>query len=466
MTLPGGPFDKWLRPSRCSGSMRGALLIVALTAACANETRDAGDRVVEKVHPKIITSEPPPKIEPKRPPLEPEPPPRIVERAPPPEAKEFYDYPEGYDKEYDVDGAQRSNDALDLIMGSTMNPFGKHGAGATELDNPPNTPPPREPQEPLAKAMEAPAPRVVGRISCEPRLAMRKAPSENANAVARLPVGTKVKVVSRGTKGEAQDWIQVDAAGHRGWVRDDATSELSFNAEGASYLECCGIPREAADKASDVRERFLERVDNVSCLSQAVTSYGGTHAGAELVLAKAIALERAGEMVQRSDKMPEPYKGFMVRYGGQLDWDPEGYSVRAGDMWTAEERYRGEPAAENIAWTAAHFAAKPRTCGREIICAVTQVRSTYGEYLARYPNGPHAQEALDAIAQLRPRGESDDRLTVDRNVERVEQCLATLDKLTQIVNASQSSGRTQALGALEGLRRFVLARSGHVQTKR
>jgi hypothetical protein len=171
-------------------------------------------------------------------------------------------------------------------------------------------------------------------------------------------------------------------------------------------------------------------------------------------------------MVQRGDKMPDPYKSFVQRYSGQIDWDPEGYSVRATDMWTAEEKYRGEPAAETLAWTAAAYAAKPRTCGREVVCAITQVRSTYGEFLVRYPNGPHAPEAMDAIAKLRPRGENDDRLTIDRNVERIEQCFATLDKLTLIVNASQSPGRTQALGTLESLRRFVLARSGHVQTTR
>ena len=86
--------------------------------------------------------------------------------------------------------------------------------------------------------------------------------------------------------------------------------------------------------------------------------------------------------------------------------------------------------------------------------------------MARYPNGVHAQEAMDAIAELRPKGENDSQLQLDRNADRVEQCLATIDNLTRIVAGSSSVGRVQALGTLEGLRRFVLARSGHVQTKR
>jgi hypothetical protein len=144
----------------------------------------------------------------------------------------------------------------------------------------------------------------------------------------------------------------------------------------------------------------------------------------------------------------------------------DGYAVRAADMWAAEEKYRGEPAAEALAWTAAAYSAVPKVCGREVACAVARARAYWGEYLARYPNGVHAQEAMDAIAELRPRGENDDRLELDRNAERVEQCLATIDSLTRIVAASSSVGHVQALGTLDGLRRFVLAKSGHLQTKR
>ncbi len=436
-----------------------ASIIVA--SACSNEPADAGDRKRERPAPQIITSAPPPKAEPKVVPVVPDPPPRLPDQQRPVEQREpgLFDLPEGYDTEYDVDDAHRADAAFDTVMGKALDPF---------APDPDDAPAP-DAKKDAAKAVVDNRPRQ--RLSCRPRYPLHKSASEESGAVARLPVGTRLKLVKRGQaglagNGDVSDWLHVEADGKKGWILETATHEVAPGQEGLGYLRCCGVAREAEDEASTTRERFLERVDYVTCLTRALGESGNNRDAAELFLARAIALGRAAEMVERSDKLAEPYKGFMQRYGGQLDWDPDGYAVRAGDMWAAEEKYRGEPAAEALAWTAAAYSAVPKICGREVACAVARARAYWGEYLARYPNGVHAQEAMDAIAELRPRGENDERLELDRNAERVEQCLATLDSLARIVSSSASVGRVQALGTLEGLRRFVLAKSGHVQTKR
>ncbi|MEZ0311191.1 MAG: hypothetical protein ACAI38_05430 [Myxococcota bacterium] len=451
---------RYARPT--IGAAFWASILVA--AGCSTERVDEGERKRERPAPQIITSAPPPKVEPKAVPVVPDQPmpARLPDtsRLAEPKERGLFDYPEGYDAEYDVDDAHRADAAFDTVMGKALDPF------APDPDDPPAA---AEPKKDDAKAAVDNRPRQ--RLSCRPRYALHKSANEDSGAVARLPVGTRLKLVKRGQpglagNGDVSDWLHVEAEGKKGWILESATHEVASGQEGLGYLRCCGVAREAEDEASGTRERFLERVDYVACLTKALAESGSSRDAAELVLARAIALGRAAEMVERSDKLGEPYKGFMQRYGGQLDWDPDGYAVRAGDMWAAEEKYRGEPAAEALAWTAAAYSAVPKICGREIACAVARSRAYWGEYLARYPNGVHAQEAMDAIAELRPRGETDERLELDRNAERVEQCLATIDSLTRIVASSSSVGRVQALGTLEGLRRFVLAKSGHVQTKR
>ena len=449
--------------SRGRSTLRAAFWAsIVAVCACAKEPVDENERKRERPAPQIITSAPPPKAEPKAVPVVPDPPPaRLPDTARHAEPKErgLFDYPEGYDQEYDVDDAHRADAAFDTVMGKALDPF------APDPDDP--APADAKKDEPKPPVDNRPR----QRLSCRPRYPLHKSANEDSGAVARLPVGTKLKLVKRGQaglagNGDVSDWLHVEVEGKKGWILESATHEVAPGQEGLGYLRCCGVAREAEDDASGAKERFLERVDYVTCLSKALSEPGNNRDAAELFLARAIALGRAAELVERSDKLGEPYKGFMQRYGGQLDWDPDGYAVRAGDMWAAEEKYRGEPAAEALAWTAAAFSAVPKICGREIACAVARARAYWGEYLARYPNGAHAQEAMDAIAELRPRGETDDRLELDRNKERVEQCLTTIDSLTRIVASSSSVGRVQALGTLEGLRRFVLAKSGHLQTKR
>ena len=443
-----------------------SILAVSCALACSRGPDPEGERARERPAPQIITSEPPPKAPPKREPVYDAPvAPRPSEVPQLDRDKQFYDYPEGYDRAYDRDSAKRADDAFDTVMNKALDPFAPDPEDAAKNQKLAEA----QAQADAAKAAEAAKPKV--RLSCRPRMVLHKTANEDSGAVGRVAVGTRLKVLKRGEaslagNGDVSDWLHVEADGKRGWIVESASHEVSGGQEALGYLRCCGVAREAEDESTQPRERFFERVDYVTCLSRAVTEQAESRDAAELVYARAIAVGRAAELVERSDKLGEPYKGFMQRYGAQLDWDPDGYAIRASDMWTAEEKYRGEPAAESLAWAAASFSAMPRICGREVACSVQRARAYWGEYLARYPNGVHAQEAMDAIAELRPRGEDDERFVLDRNSERVDQCLATIDSLTRIVDGSQSVGRVQALGALVGLRRFVLARSGHLQTKR
>jgi hypothetical protein len=72
--------------------------------------------------------------------------------------------------------------------------------------------------------------------------------------------------------------------------------------------------------------------------------------------------------------------------------------VRADLLWDLQKKYREFPVAERVAWEAAETPL-PGECETDLGCALFYASATHGNYLKLYPRGPHADAALDAIAE-------------------------------------------------------------------
>lgn len=440
-----------------------------------------------RLHPEIVTSPIPPAEENRPPPPQPaandrarrdaiaeaE---RVAEAVRAERNRPFYDRELPDDTTWELQSKGAADEAFEGIMRSAVEPF-RAPDPSSDVENPSNQPGSRGAQG-WADGQQ----RVL--LTCEPKVALKKGKAPNAQAFARLPIGTTLTQVveeepeegsaeadtppapTKPSKTPPKVMTHVETSdGKRGWVDEAQTREVSGKEPSEAYLTCCNIVRDAENANGAVRERFATRVDYIGCLNRGVTAAGAANPPA-LALARTMAVARAAELVDRAAVTAEPFKGFVSRYGGQLAWTTDGYVLKASELWTLEEKYHGTEAGESFAWQAAHDGAMDRGCNREVACNVGQARARWGEYLARYPSGPHAREALDVIIAMRPRDENDATLPLDRNTQSVEQCLKTLGELAAIVDNTRAVGRVQASGALEALRRFVIARSGYIQGRR
>lgn len=400
---------------------------------------------------------------------------RVAEAVRQERERPFYEPLPGADKEYELESLGQADAAFERVMQGAIEPFRPPGP-SSDIENPTN-----QPSERGAKGWGEQGATTL--LTCQPGVPLKRGKTPNAPNVVRLPIGTVLpKIVDEPSEESAEadeaplkpnsktpprTYAHVDAGnGRTGWVDESMTRELSLRDPAEAYLACCAVVRDSEKETGTARERFATRAEYIACLNRGMQAFSAPQGPAALAYEYTMAIARAASLIERSQSVVEPYKTFLARYGGQLAWSPDGYALTAKELWALEEKYHGTEAGEALAWQAAHDGVMDRTCNREVACNVQQARARWGEYLARYPSGPHAREAIDVIIAMRPRDENDTTLPLDRNAQSVEQCLRTLGELSSIVDNTRAVGRVQASGALEALRRFVLARSGHIEGRR
>lgn len=400
---------------------------------------------------------------------------RVAEAVRQEQSRPFYDRGPEVDREYDYASPAAAEEAFKNVMGSALEPFKAPGP-SSDIEHPTN-----QPSDRGARAWNNGPQRAL--IACQPKAVLKKGQAPSAGVVARLPIGTMLSVVvdeepldenaeadipvapAKPSKTPPKVWAHVDAGeNRRGWVDEAMTREVNMRDASEAYLTCCGAIRDGENESASAKERFVVRADYVACLQRGLK--GAAEAPPSLALEHTMAVARTAELVDKAQTGVAPYKSFVNLYGGQLAWTPEGYVLKSSELWSLEEKFHGTPSGEGFAWRAAHEGAMDRTCNREVICNVLQARARYGEYLRRYPNGPHAREAIDVIIALRPRDENDPSVPIDRNAQSVDQGLRAISDMFAIVDSTRAVGRVQASGALEALRRFVIARSGRVEGRR
>ncbi|MBK7391730.1 MAG: hypothetical protein IPI64_00335 [Chloracidobacterium sp.] len=98
----------------------------------------------------------------------------------------------------------------------------------------------------------------------------------------------------------------------------------------------------------------------------------------------------------RQDK--EPHRSFLKRNDKDIVYsDPAGeWYVRSSRFWGLAAKYRKLPIADKIAWTAAENQL-PGECEGYVICYLSVLRMTYGEYLTRFPRGAYRKRAIQEM---------------------------------------------------------------------
>jgi hypothetical protein len=118
----------------------------------------------------------------------------------------------------------------------------------------------------------------------------------------------------------------------------------------------------------------------------------------EFGLFQLLALRQSLRWIDGYEPRDPAHRAWVTRHEDRLVYsEPAGqWLVQAELYWQLEERYRGHRVAEQAAWEGAN-AGVPGECEGYIPCVFAVLLMTAGHYLELYPEGSHADEALEQI---------------------------------------------------------------------
>jgi Bacterial SH3 domain len=285
------------------------------------------------------------------------------------------------------------------------------------------------------------------RITAASGVRMRTTPGATGQEVTRLFIGTELRVLERSERQEAVGgktdfWYRVATPeGQEGWVFGSFVSPFEPERRVQTVLEI------ARQRMADEKAPFVDRTDLANFLKRAVEQESDKANAARLELARWRAVRWALSAITPQEVAKAVYEPWVKRQGESLVYsEPAGeWFVEGSVLWKLEEKYRGLPEAETFAWEAA-TTPFPGECEGYTPCYLALVNSSEGEYLRRYPTGPHAGEALktleqtlemDGVAELDPDGRAELRTQ-----------LATLEAALGKVKPAQKKKVMEKLKAL------------------
>ncbi|HEV3470802.1 MAG TPA: SH3 domain-containing protein [Pyrinomonadaceae bacterium] len=250
------------------------------------------------------------------------------------------------------------------------------------------------------RASQTAAPK--SRITTASGVRVRKEPRTGAEEVGRLRLGVVVGELERSAQrervGEAEDyWFRVAAPnGVEGWVFGGLTAAFDAGRREEIYRQL------AAARVANASATFAELSDLVVFLERAVKEVTRREALAELELARLVALQRSLASIGFEDLEKPPYSAWTKEREAEIVYsEPAGqWYVRAELFWDLQRKYQDVPAvAERIAWEGAQ-APLPGECEGYLPCHLYALKESEGRYLRLYPRGPHAEAALNNIAEF------------------------------------------------------------------
>ena len=233
------------------------------------------------------------------------------------------------------------------------------------------------------------------KIAVASNVRVRMGPQVEAEEVARLNFGAVVGASARTAEqaeigGRREHWYKVAlASGESGWV---------FGALLADYDAARGdhiAGRIIAERLQAETLTFEEGVDLYNFVTAQLAGAKDGEAGAELELQRLRALDRAAGAVGPGERKAAPYRDFLKAHEQELYFHElaGAIAVRPEQFWALEQKHRGTPAGERIAWAAAEQVL-PGECESDEVCQFLRLHETHGRYLGLYPAGPHAAEVL------------------------------------------------------------------------
>lgn len=226
----------------------------------------------------------------------------------------------------------------------------------------------------------------------------RGGPQFAAPEVARLKLGTVVRAVARSAEeseigGRKDYWYRVELPeGAAAWVFGGLLADY----DAARRRE---IMRRIIDERVKVEGMsFEDGVDLYNFVTSALAEAKETAARGELELLRLHALGHAVAPVPGGEQARPPYRDFHKAHEREIyHHEMAGvWAVRSEVFWELERKYHGTPVGDRIAWDAAQNL-MPGECEGDEVCNFLALADTDGRYLALYPDGAHASEALQGL---------------------------------------------------------------------
>ncbi|MEZ5427304.1 MAG: SH3 domain-containing protein [Pyrinomonadaceae bacterium] len=219
---------------------------------------------------------------------------------------------------------------------------------------------------------------------------VRSAPNLNAGVVGAAKLGSVYEMLAR--KG---DWYKI-SFNSKGdvWISGTIVESFDYARRGQIYQRLADKYFKRGemdyDTASEVFE-FLNRIEP-EVADMSVT--------ADLAYKKLLALAAALEKIPFDKTDQDPYKRFTEVYSPQVVYsEPAGqYAVRAELWWDLRKTFSKNPLADEMAWQGANTLI-PGECEGWVVCHLSVLRQTSGQYLEFYPNGKHTAKALQDVTE-------------------------------------------------------------------
>ena len=266
---------------------------------------------------------------------------------------------------------------------------------------------------------------------------VRSKPSLQSEVLGEMKIGTLLS-----TSNENSGWYEVpifDSNGEKqgsGWISKTITHKFDSSNPDPIF-------RKITDRYFNQQSiRFNNAKGLIEFLPKAADDAKTYETGGYLRLNKLLTMAKVLRMISRNRAKNPSYKEFLEKYKNEIVYsEPAGeWYVRSVLFWQLHERYRKHKIAEDIAWEAAKNPI-PGECEGYVVCHVSNLRYTSGEYLNFYPNGKHSKEALiDIINLLQP-------------------IVADLSEKVNYTTASDISDRAEFNKVLADLRRIIVKTS-------
>ena len=238
----------------------------------------------------------------------------------------------------------------------------------------------------------------------------------------------------------------VNGKANTGWVEAARVSEVAGADRTAVY-------RQIVERNSGSDMDFTGAVAMYDFLTRVSAEMQPSDAAADLELKRIVALRSAVSGIDRQNRNVSPYADFMREHEADILFnDATGEFVVSSNLfWNLATKYRDYGAGDEIAWNAARNPL-PGSCGQALSCYIFNLRMSDGEYLALYPNGRRADDAMKNLSMmLQPMiadlGEKRlFRITSDQ--ESKDELNSLVAELKTIVNRSGAAEKATVLGQL------------------
>jgi hypothetical protein len=262
---------------------------------------------------------------------------------------------------------------------------------------------------------------------------VRASPSASAAEVARLPIGTVLQIQERSERpetigGKSDHWYRIGLEkGKTGWVFGAFTTRFEPTSVTKAYV---ALFRE---RSTVDATPFADRADLADLLGRAIAGAPSKEDAAAAAHAEWLALRWTLAAIPFPKHDTDPFAGWIRRQGEKLVYsEPAGeWFLNASRIWITSEGAAGTAEAEEIAWLAA-TTPLPGECEGYAPCYVSILNACEGRYLASYPKGRHAAEAIakaveilaiDSIGEL----EESDRTSLREELAKAKASLSKVD---------------------------------------